>query len=100
MAVRLSFRGATKLRTGNDGIAIDNQGYRPSPVRALVLSAAGDVNLGVSYESCKRAAHKGPRVAGRRNIGIVEHSVAVTAQSAVMAGLRLGKHNEPLAIGR
>ena len=51
-----------------------------------MFGAAGDIDLGVSDQAGERATDKGPRVTRRRDVGIIEHGVAVSAQLAVMAG--------------
>src|SRR6266851_8383229 len=74
--------------------AIDDERNRPAAVRSLVLGAAGDVDLRVPDEARERAADEGAGVAGRGNVGIVEHGVAVAAQSAVVARLGLAEERD------
>ena len=56
-----------------------------------MLGSAGDVDFGVTDEAGERAAHEGARVAGAGDVGIVQHGVAMTAQPAVVARLRLAE---------
>ena len=73
---------------------IDDQRDRPAAVRALMLGAAGDIDLRVADKARQGAADEGARMAGGRNVGIVQHGVAVAAQAAVVAGLGLRQHGD------
>src|SRR5262249_39097713 len=64
-----------------------NDGDGPSAIGSLMLGAAGDENLGMTHEACKNARDEGAGVTGRRNVAVVEHGMAVTAQLSAAAGL-------------
>ena len=65
----------------------DDDGDRAAAVRPLMLGAAGDEDLGVADEAGERAGDEGAGVAGRGNVAVVEHRVAVAAQDARRARL-------------
>ena len=59
-----------------------------------MFGAAGYVDFCVADQARQRAGDEAARVARRRNIGIVEHGVAVAAQAARRASLRLGEQGD------
>ena len=65
-------------------------GNRAAAVRALMLGAAGDINLGVTDKAGQRTANKGAGMPRRRDVGIVQHGMTKAAQHRTLArfGLR------------
>ena len=62
-----------------------------------MLGTAGDIDFRVADQPRQRAADEGAGVPGRRDVGVVEHGVAMTAQAAIVAGLGLCQHGDETA---
>src|ERR1700719_4544606 len=69
--------------------AIHDHRHRAAAVGSLMLGAAGHEDLRVADEAAERAGHERAGVAGRGDIGIVQHGVAMAAQAALAARFRL-----------
>jgi len=64
-----------------------------------MLGAAGHEDLSMPHEPAERPGHEGTGMTGRRDIGIIQHGVAMAAQAALAAGLRLGQaRDQALAV--
>src|SRR5438270_2970998 len=92
MAVRHGSR--TLLRRGALSNSLPDDGDRSATIRALMFGAAGDMNLRVADDASERASDERTGVARRRNIGIIQHCVALAAQQSVVTGFGLGQHGD------
>ena len=61
-----------------------------------MLRAARYIDFGMTDEPGKRAADEGAGVTRGGNVGIAQHGVTETAQTAVVAGLCLGENRHEL----
>ena len=66
-------------------LPIHDYGHRSAAVGALMLGAAGDVDLGVADQARQRAGDERAGMACRRDIGIIQHAMTMPAQEAIVA---------------
>ena len=60
-------------------VAIHDQSDWTTAIGTLVFRTARDVNLCVTEDAGERATDKSAGMAGRRNVGVVEHGMAMAA---------------------
>ena len=74
--------------------APDDQCHRSAAVRPLMLGAARHIDFRMTDQPGQCTANKSACVSGRRNVEVVQHGVAMAAQPAVVARLRLGEDGD------
>ena len=74
--------------------APDDQCHRSAAVGPLMLGAARHIDFRMPDQPGQCTANKSACVSGRRNVGVFQHGVAMAAQPAVVARLRLGEDGD------